>query len=219
MAVQHKLFLHEELLLIALHDEKGTLPMGGPYGFGLAGAMLAELLSHGRIEIEATKKKLVICRNPNLLGDALLDESLTRIREAKRRTTLPGWVSRLSGTKRLHHRIAERLCMRGILRKEERRVLRIFRIDAYPTVDSRPERELVQRLREAIFRDAPQLDERTRLLLGVAGSAQLLSLVFDRKELKPRRKHIKALVAGDAAAKAVREAIEQAHAAHVATIG
>jgi hypothetical protein len=48
---------------------------------------------------------------------------------------------------------------------------------------------------------------------------QLLSLVFDRKELKPRRKHIKAIIAADATSLAIEKAVEQAHAAHVATIG
>jgi len=219
MATRPQLRLHEEVLLIALNDERGTLPMTGMPGFALAGAILAELLSQGRIEVEPTRKKLVRVKSAQMLGDQLLDESLLRIREAKRPAPLLSWVTRLTGTRRMHHRIAERLVIRAILRAEERRILRIFRTDAYPTVDSRPEREIRERLSEAVFRDNPRLDERTRLLLAVCVPSHLLGVVFSRKELKPRRKHLKALTAGDPIAQAIEKAVEQAYAVHVAMMG
>jgi hypothetical protein len=211
MAIEYDLFLHEEVLLIALHDEKGTTP--ALTGIALGGAILGELTFRGQVEIESTKKKLVNVANSRLPGDPVLDECLNRMREAKRRASATTWVSRFSGLSRLHHRVARRLVERGILRAEERRVLGIFRRDAYPTVDARPERQIVERLRTAIFRDSQRVDERTRLLLGVAQPASLLPLVFDRKELKARRKHIQSLIEGDALSRAVSTIVDAVHTA------
>ena len=59
MAAQTALFLHEELMLLALRDEEGTIAPGSMYQVAIGGAVLAELLPHNRIEVEEPKKKLV----------------------------------------------------------------------------------------------------------------------------------------------------------------
>ena len=40
MAVHDTLFLHEELLLLALRDDKGTISAGSTYAYAVAGALL-----------------------------------------------------------------------------------------------------------------------------------------------------------------------------------
>ena len=50
MSANHSLFLHEEILLLALRDEEGTIA-GAMYQYAIGGALLAELLlqtRHGR---------------------------------------------------------------------------------------------------------------------------------------------------------------------------
>ncbi|MCP4897436.1 MAG: GPP34 family phosphoprotein, partial [bacterium] len=93
-----KSWLHEEILLLALKDKAGTVEAGVRCEFAIAGAILAELLVHGRIQVvEAKKKKLADLVDATPLGDLLLDECLAKIGDAKRRAPLDTWVVRFSG--------------------------------------------------------------------------------------------------------------------------
>ena len=46
------LFLHEEIFLLALKDEEGTIAFGAHYNFAVGGAAMAELLLDGKIVAE-----------------------------------------------------------------------------------------------------------------------------------------------------------------------
>ena len=90
------LHLHEEVVLLALKDEKGTF-YARNYLPAVAGAMMAKLLLTGRITIEG-KRKLVNLIDAKPFGDPLLDEVLDRMREAKRRAALSTWIQRIGAT-------------------------------------------------------------------------------------------------------------------------
>lgn len=216
----HRLHMHEEILLLALKDEKGTVAAGTSYEYALGGAILAELLLSGRVRTVAVKKKqLVEVADRQPLGDPVLDECLETIATAKRRGSLETWVSRLAGTSGLKKRIAERLCERGVLRAEKDTVLLLFNRTVYPEVDPAPERELIERLRAAIFGDSAEVDPRTVVTVSLASATELLRIPFDRRELKGRKERIEALVNGDATGAAAKAAIEAAQtAALVATM-
>ena len=51
MAKQTALFLHEEVMLLALRDKEGTIASGSMYQYAIGGAVLAELLLHDRVEV------------------------------------------------------------------------------------------------------------------------------------------------------------------------
>ena len=53
------LYLHEEILLLALRDKKGTVEFGSNYVYAMCGGLLGELLLNGRITVQNAKKKLV----------------------------------------------------------------------------------------------------------------------------------------------------------------
>ena len=208
MPAQTDLFLHEELMLLALRDEEGTIAAGSMYHYAIGGAVLAELLLRGRIEVEEPKKKLVNLISADPLGDPLIDECLDRISSAKRRESAQTWVSRFAGIKNLKHRVAEQLCQRGILRPEESKVLLVFSRRTYPEANPQPERELIERLRRAIFTDTEDLDPRTVVLVSLANGTGMLESVFDRKELKSRKGRIEEMISGEMAGEAARAAVE-----------
>ncbi len=122
-------------------------------------------------------------------------------------------MSRFSRIKNLKGRAAGSLCRRGILHVEEQAVLLIFRQKIYPERDPRPEREIIGRLRKAIFTDARQVDASTVVLVALAQSAELLGAHFQRGEQKARKTRIKELTSGNAAGEATKEAIEAMRAA------
>ena len=140
-------------MLLALRDDKGTLESkASMHSFALGGALLAELSIHGRIRIDDTKKAMVDVGDRHPLNEPVLDDCLERVVTAKRRARASTWVQRFANMKRLRHRVAAGLCRQGILRDDEDKVLLFFTRKVYPTIDPRPERDLLDRLRNEIGR-------------------------------------------------------------------
>ncbi len=208
---------HEELLLLILRDEKGTVDhRAGMYHYALAGGILAELLLAGRISVDDDKKKLVTALDAKPLGEPVLDDCLVRIRDAKRRQRLLTWVMRFAQLRNLRHRIAAGLCRRGVLKESEDKILFFFTRKLYPETDHRYEERIVERLRKAIFTETSDVDPRTAALASLASGAELLTIPFDKKELRGRKQRIKQLTADDLLGRAVGEAVRAAKAAAVA---
>lgn len=222
MLTLDELFLHEQLLLLALNDETGTM-QGQSFELGAAGAVLAELVLAGRIGLDqATKKHVVKVADPASLADPILDEALARIRTGKRPAPLATWVQRIAGTRRLRHRIADRLRYRGVLGKREGRVLLLFSRQLYPTIDPAPERELVARLRRTVLGE-DAVEPRTAIIIALARQLELLRYVLSKAELKSRKSRLQQLgelTMADPAAReavaAVKQVIDAMHAAMVA---
>ena len=214
MTIQTNLFLHEEIMLLALRDEEGTIASGTMYQYAIGAAILAELLLNQRIALDETnKKKLVNLINSTSLGEPLIDQCLEKIGNAKRRASLQTWVTRFAGVKNLKHRVAQQLCDRGILRADEDKILLLFTRKIYPEINPEPERRLIERLRKAIFTDSRDIDARTVVLVSLAKGTGLLKVTFDKKELKGRKARIKEISNGEITGKAAKEAIEAMQAA------
>jgi hypothetical protein len=201
-------------MLLALKDEEGTIASGTMYNYAVGGAIIAELLLSQSIVVDPVKKKkLVSVINSELLNDSLIDEWLTKMNSAKRRKALQDWVYRIANTKDLKHRIATQLCQRGILKMDEKTILLLFTQRIYPEINPEPEREIINRLYNTIFTDTDDIDARTVVLLSLAKSANILPVIFGKREIKQRKKRIEQIVNGDIAGKATKEAIEAMEAA------
>ena len=168
MIDQDRLPLHEEVLLLAMRDEEGSIAAGTLY--------------------------------------------LDKIAAAKPKP-LDHWVGRFANIKNLKHRVAARLCDRGILREEEGKILLVFTRTIYPESDPRPEQEIIERLRRAVFTDRRDIDPRTVVLVSLANSAGILKVVFDKKELKARKERLEQVINGELMGKAAKEAIQAMEAA------
>jgi Golgi phosphoprotein 3 len=209
--------LYEEVLLLALRDKEGTVHFGAHVQYGLAAAFIAELLLERRIGVDANAKRQlvdVVDRSP--LGDELLDECLEKLTNAKRRGTVKTWVTRLAGLRRLRARAASALVRRGILKFEEGRELLFFSRTMYPERDPKPEREIVARLRRAIFGGNVDVDPRTTLLIALTHATGILPHVFDKKRLKDRKARIQQITDGSLVGKAAKEVVEAVQAAVIA---
>jgi hypothetical protein len=205
--------IHEEVMLLALRNDKGTVAGGVMYPQAAAGAILAELVLEGRVGVVTEGRSTYgVVKSAAPLGDAVLDECLQKMAADKRRK-LATWVGKFAGMSRLKHRVAAALVDKGILRMEEKSVLLIFSRRVYPEIDPTHERRVVDRLRDAILSDSAAVDARTTVLVALGHHAGLLKANFDRHTLKPRRERIEAIVNGDAIGKATKEAIESVHAA------
>jgi len=205
------LHLYEELLLLALANQTGTLTTYVPQHL-VAGAVLAELLIEGRIAVGDRKKQLLEVRDERPSGDPILDEAAGRIAASKRRASLMVWITRVAGANRLHHRAALQLCERGILRADEKTMLLLFRKKIYPELDPRPERKIVERMREALASETEPVDARTAALISLARAVSLLPQVLGKDFVKRRKKRIEQVVKGEIAGKATKELLDASDA-------
>lgn len=215
MTVDTDLFLYEEVLLLAMHDEKGTI-QSSHFSYAVAGAIVCDLFLSRRLQLEEGRKaKMLVIADPAPVGVDLLDECLDRVRSAKRRARMSTWVERFAQTSNLKHRAAERLYRRGILRREEDRVLWVFPRVIYPTDRPEPERSLVQALRNAVIEEG-DVHPRLATLLALTHHAGILPHVLDKELLNRRKGRVAELVGMTKVAGATREAIEAAQAAQAA---
>jgi len=208
--MSHKLAIHEEFMLLALREETGTFRTSRPDEYSLAAAILSELLLNKYIELDDSRKKnkLVIPVKSSGTGNQILDESLQKINEAKRRGSLKTWVVRIANIKKLKHRIARELCHKSILRTDEDKVLLIFTRKIYPELNPHPELELVERLRDVIFTDSDNVKPEDAILIALAKQNGLLRKKFDKQELKSRKDRIKMISEGSVTAKAAKEVMD-----------
>lgn len=215
---ENSLLLHQELLLLALRDEKGTLESGALAQTALAAGAIAELLLAKRIardEKDQKKRVEVVDRSP--LGEVFLDACLERIAQAERRATLDHWVMTFAGTRDAIRTVAESLCVEGILREDQRKVLGLFSQRTFPEADSGPERALRERITRAVLGDATDLDARTAMVVTLAARTNVLPLVLGKKVVKERRARIEQIAAGDAVGEAVKEVIATTQAVMMMT--
>ena len=206
-----QLFLYEECLLLALRDDTGTSASGVSLGFGLGASLLADLLLINRVEVEQDgKRSFLKLIDDSSTGDDLLNECITKIKTAKRRAQLQTWVQRFSALKKLKERAAVKLCDRGILKHEEGTVLSVFKRQLYPEIDGRAEKEIISRLKRAIFTQTREMEARTVVLISLANSTGLLRANFDKKKLKERKKRITQITEGEFIGKAAADAVQAA---------
>jgi len=209
------LSLAEELLLLALHDEKGTVLMTGSTGlpYGLAGASLIELIDAGLLRVEG---KTLSAAASGTAHDDVLDGILAQVRSAQRARDLKYWVSRIgrSGGK-IKARVADRLVGKGILQKEEHRVLLIFPTTRFPQVNPMPEYGARERIRAALRGMTPP-DERTAALIGLAYASDLIGRLFEKSERREAKKKAKDIAKSRPVGAAVVQTVEAVRAAAIA---
>lgn len=205
------LHLHEELMLLALREEKGTIEFGAWYTQAVGGGLVAELLLEGRVRVVPGEGKqkptLEVVRNEPL-GDDLIDDCLATIAIEPKPRDVGHWVRKAADLKDLKSRAAHSLIRRGILRMEESKVLLLFTRTVYPEVDPEPELAIRARLREAIFGEG-EVDPRTVALVSLARATGLLHVAFERKELKAAKERLDAIVSGEVSGEAVRQLVGQ----------
>ncbi|NOZ13109.1 MAG: GPP34 family phosphoprotein [Acidobacteria bacterium] len=218
-----KLTISEQLLLLALKDEKGTVvsKAGTALDFGLAGALILEMVADGRITIR--EGKLLVQRDTPS-GDPLHDEVLSVLTGKKGKLKpVKYWVPRLaSKVKKLRHKIADRLVLSGILRREKKRILGIFPSVRYPAVNPLPELEVREQVKQAVL-DGISPSIETRMILNLIQACDLSDEIFGkekRKAVKIRLKELEKEPPGDSelVGKAISEAVQAVQAAVIAGI-
>lgn len=215
-----ELRLHEEQLLMALDDDKGSIRATN-FKYAVCAGLLAELVLEGRVTLERgskPSKDRIIPANPKLLSDPLLDEVLRKVQSSKKTRSPKEWVAKLSSTSALRKRVGTGLVRRGILRERNARILLVFPWTFYPALDSAPKRRLVERIRAAVDGD-DELDDRTSIAVAVASVTGVLKPVLGKQVLKARKARIEQITEDQYIAAATKRAVQEAAAAAAAAGG
>ena len=106
----------------------------------------------------------------------------------------------------------DHLIRQGILKQENGKILWVFNVKRYPSVNTEPENQLRTRLHQVIFEDAaPSTQE--RILLSLLLSSDLLkAIVPDKAERKIAKAKIKALTEDSEMRKLLGNAMEEMRA-------
>ncbi len=201
------LTIYEKLMLLALNDEKGTVVLSASTAlpYGLAGAAVFDLFVRNRVDFD---NKRLLVKNPEPVGDPVLDDLLEQLAASKKIRKIDNWVERLGS--RIGSRkkmVLEGLIKKGILRKESHKILWIFNGDRYPAEDMRPENEVRSRIRAVVLDDQkPAFDDLA--LISLIRACDLISDIFDKPDRKAARAKIKHLTANEQIGKAVSETVQ-----------
>jgi len=195
----------EELLLLS-HDEK----TGHFYNMAdampaLAGAVLMELAIRDRIDTDLHKLTLV---DSTPTGEPVLDGILAQMAAEPGTHSTDAWVDFLKHNgQEIHDGALARLVERGILRREENRVLWVFGTRRYPMIENHEQQEVKLRIANLLMSDDIP-DARDIVIVGLAESCGLLEHIFSTDELERSRPRIAQIVRLDLIGQAVRAAIE-----------
>jgi hypothetical protein len=184
----NQLTLAEELILIALDDEKGTLISLPPFALelGLASAVVGELTLKGRLDTDATH---VFVTSKVPVDDSILDETLADIVAEPQQLPTETWLRRIAEEGQvLRDRVTMRLVKRGVLGTEEKRLLWVFKTRTYPPTSGIEEREVKSRIMTLLNNDDIP-NPHDALLIGLLRSTGMFDVLLSRPEherLQPR---------------------------------
>ncbi|ACU38650.1 hypothetical protein Amir_4823 [Actinosynnema mirum DSM 43827] len=206
----------EDLMLLLLDDETGTMAGAGTMHYSLGGALLVELALRDRVEIiegtEGLGGPKVIATGPQDLEDPLLRTAHEQIAQRTRRAQ----SVLLEIGAGLYKPVINRLIERDLIRTENKRVLGLFRTTRLPSNAPAHEADLRTKIRATLEDDQPA-DPRTGALIALLSASGTLPALRPplpwSSKVAHRAKHIEA---GNWAASAVTLAVATATAGAVA---
>lgn len=160
-----ELLIVEDLLLLLMDDDGASVQGAGTLHYALGGAVLTELALIGRIETDDSgvmNGPRVTPSGEGPLPDPLLRSAYDTI--AKKTQRVQPLLLTLGAD--LWPVVLDRLAHRGLLRREESRLLGVFRTTRWPAADGRHEAQLRDRIRR-VLEDGETPDPRTAATIGL----------------------------------------------------
>ncbi|MBX3044924.1 MAG: GPP34 family phosphoprotein [Candidatus Kapabacteria bacterium] len=199
-----ELTLAEELLLLGLDDESGEiiLSVSTALPYGIAGAILLELHLRNKISLTGDSVKVT---DPTETGDSILDEVLNLIKIKIEAEEAKYWIRTINGSvDDLMDRLIDGLVNKGVLKKEEKKILWIIPIDRFPTKDPLPEVH-TRILIRAIVLENQEPTERTLALLSLVRASNLIDELFLKDERRQAENIINEMINNESIGKAVAD--------------
>jgi hypothetical protein len=176
------LTLFEEVLLLSIHQEKGTF-IGWTVDrlrAGLVGAVLAELALMGRIQDNDNHRLKLLSDTPT--EDELLDGVLNTLKESEKERKFSYWIDNLNhDPDKFRKQIVERLIQKGLVAQEEDHLQWVIPSPLHKDLKASSKYYLNNRLRTIVLAQG-KFEPRDIALLSVMRACNLLDLIFLRDE-------------------------------------
>jgi hypothetical protein len=208
------LTLLEEFLLLALDDQSGQLhPLArSTLDCAAAGAILMDLTLRRRIDNDL-HDMFVVDQSPT--GDDLLDPTLQLMSLAPILTPHPiaYWLRQVAEEgEALREKALRRLEARGIIHRQDRKILWVFGSRRYPLVDDKEVREVKLRILDAVLGDNVPTPHDV-MLTGLAESCDLFRYILSAHEVESSAPRIAQIARMDLIGQAVAKGVTEIEAA------
>lgn len=202
-----ELNLVEQIILLALNDDTGEFVSDGTaFPYALAGAVILELSFQEKIIL---KGKEISIKSTLSTGDSLLDLYLQKCLEVGSKENLKSYIEKLSGEEEfIREKTLERLIQKGILSREESKILWVFTVNKYPSMNNQPENEL-RRYLVKILEGSKKPIVKDLMLLNLVNVCELSGEVFGKEREKEFKKRIEELCKEDVIAQEIGESVQE----------
>ncbi|MCE7991671.1 MAG: GPP34 family phosphoprotein [Roseivirga sp.] len=212
-----ELNLVEEFLLIALDDDKGAFVIDSTHlHYGFAGAVLLELAVRDKIDIDGDYLHL---KSSSQEPEVALNMAIGLIMSGTKTKKVKDWLDTLAKKAgEMKEATLQRLIERGVLRKEEHKILWIIPNNKYPTSNSNPENKVRERLNNVILNGA-QSEPRDVMLLSLIDVSDLTKEAFrDQSDYKEVKRKIKEVTEDIKISQAINKSIREIQTAIMISI-
>ncbi len=210
------LTLVEEILLLLLDDEKGTLPPVPQLTlhFVLAGGVLMELAINNRIDNHIDTLEIV---SEEPLNIPILDQYLSKICHNPDQQDVKYWINAIADDGSTIVDLGfKSLVERGVLGESEKRFLWVMKTRAYPMVDGAVEREVKLRIMNILYSDEIP-DQRDVVIFCLMDACDMFRTLLGPVELNRMRGRISDVSKLDLIGQATTKMIREIQVALVAT--
>jgi Golgi phosphoprotein 3 len=187
------LTLYEELLLIAIHEDKGIFIRNTREALkpGLAGAILAELAFAGKIATNNHRLKLT---NREPTKDNFLDDALALIKESEKDRKFGYWLNNLNPKpEKFQRQVTASLVKKEVFTQEDDRLAWVIPSPMHPKVKASLKFSVVRLLRGIVLAQE-EAHPREIAFLSLVSACGWLELLFLRDERKAASQKINELV-------------------------
>lgn len=200
----------EDLLLLLLDDETGAQRASTSTDTVLGGALLVQLAAEDLVQLQPSESRWrsdddVVPAPGAAARDPLLQQSLSRVAERPR--AAKALLDPIG--KGVRDELTRRLADRGILERQDDKVMGMFPRTRWPALDSRHEQEVRHHIGAALVHDQ-RPGQRTAALIALLLGADELDVIDregrSRKDIKRRAQEI---ADGDWASEAVGKAVRE----------
>jgi len=188
------LTLFEELLLLSIHQDKGTFIKWSVdrVNSGLVGAALAELALAGRIEAQNNHRLKLLDDSPT--GDEFLDDVIEILEDSEKDRKFGSWINTLNQKpEKFRKKIIERLIQNDIVTWDDDNLQWVIPSPLNPELEATAKYILSTELRGIVLSQQTVAPRRIALLSLIKAS-DLLALVFVKDERKLANRHINELI-------------------------
>ncbi len=209
--------LLEEYLLIALDDSKGQFVIDSTHlHYGFAGAILLELALREKISISG---EYVRVNDSSAVTEVALNKALEYIEEKAKSTKVKDVINGLAKQANdLKQDVLQRLINKGILKKEEHKILWLIPNNKYPASDMTPENKVRERIKAVMLYGAKS-EPRDVMLLSLIDVSDLTKEAFrDKEDYKKVKEKIKEVTQDVKISGAINKSIREIQAAIMITI-